>query len=119
MPDIPCFIDPEKSPQLDLVDGIVTTILTGTHGEKMMMVRQNIAAGAVAPMQAHPQEQVGLVLEGEGILTIGDEERRVKRGDYYCMPANVPHGAVNPGQTEFVAVEIFYPIREDFLKKIK
>ncbi|MBD3217058.1 MAG: cupin domain-containing protein [candidate division Zixibacteria bacterium] len=119
MADIPFFIDDEKAPSLQLAEGINTSILTGMHGEPMMIVRHNIDPGAEAPMHAHPQEQVGLVFEGEGLLTIGDERRKVKRGDYYCMPSNIPHGVVNTGESTLQMIEVFHPIREDFLDKIK
>ena len=47
--------------------------------------------GHSVPMHSHPYEQVGMVYNGKASLYIGDEERIVQKGDFYCIPANVPH----------------------------
>jgi quercetin dioxygenase-like cupin family protein len=85
----------------------------------MMMVLNATLPGHTVPLHSHPHEQVGMVYAGEGKLRIGDEERIVKKGDFYCIPANVPHSDTCIGDEPFVMLDIFYPIREDFIKKLK
>lgn len=48
---------------------------------------------------------------------IGDEERVVRKGDFYRIPANVPHSDTTIGDDPFVMLDIFYPVREDFIEK--
>jgi quercetin dioxygenase-like cupin family protein len=116
---ISCFIDHEDSPIFQQMSGLDTRILTGLHGEKMMMVLNDTLPGHSVPMHTHPHEQVGVVFSGKGILRIGDEGRRVQKGDFYCIPGNVPHGDTCLSDEPFVMLDIFYPVREDFIEKLK
>lgn len=58
-----------------------------------------------------------MVYSGRAILRIGDEEREVGPGDFYCIPAGVPHGDTCIGDEPFVMLDIFYPVRGDFLER--
>lgn len=112
------FINPEKAPKIVQLKGLETTILTGLHGEKMMMCLNVTLPGHTVPLHSHPHEQVGMVFRGEAKLRIGDEERLVKEGDFYCIPANVVHSDINMGARPFIMLDIFHPVREDFLKRL-
>jgi len=101
-----------------MMKGLETTILTGLHGEKMMMVLSATLPSHSVPSHSHPQEQIGIVYSGKAVLRIGDEEKNVKKGDFYRIPANVPHGDTCIGEKPFVMLDIFYPVREDFLQKL-
>jgi quercetin dioxygenase-like cupin family protein len=117
--EVPYFIVPADAPRFIQMAGLETTILTGLHGEKMMMVLNDTLPGHFVPMHSHPHEQVGFVYNGKAKLCIGDEERIVQKGDFYRIPANVPHGDTCIGDESFVMLDIFYPVREDFIEKIK
>jgi quercetin dioxygenase-like cupin family protein len=112
------FIDPRKCPKFVQMKGLETTILTGLRGEKMMMVLSATLPGHSVPLHSHPHEQIGMVYAGKAILRIGDEERLVKKGDFYRIPSNVPHGDTTVGDEPFIMLDIFYPIREDFAEKV-
>jgi quercetin dioxygenase-like cupin family protein len=99
--------------------GLETTILTGLYGEKMMMVLNKTLPGHFVPLHTHPHEQVGFVYAGKAKLRIGDEERIVQKGDFYRIPVNVAHGDTCIGDESFVMLDIFYPVREDFIEKLK
>ena len=111
------FIDPGKAPRFSQMEGLVTTVLTGLGGERMMMVLNATLPGHTVPMHTHPHEQIGVVHGGEAMLTIGDESRHVRKGDFYCIPANVPHGDTTIGDEPFVMLDIFHPVREDFIER--
>jgi quercetin dioxygenase-like cupin family protein len=98
--------------------GLETTILTGLHGEKMMMVLSVTLPNHSVPVHSHPHEQVGMVYSGKAILKIGDEQHIARKGDFYCIPANVPHGDRCIGETPFIMLDVFYPLREDFIQKL-
>ena len=116
---IPNFIDLKNSPKIMQMLGLETTILTGLHNEKMMMVLNSTLPGHTVPMHSHPHEQVGMVYAGKARLCIGDEERIVQKGDFYCIPSNVPHSDTCVGDEPFVMLDIFYPVRENFINKIQ
>ena len=116
---IPYFIDPAKAPKIVQMEGLETVILTGLHGEKMMMVLNTTLPGYTMPLHSHPHEQIGMVYGGKAKLRIGDEERIVEKGNFYCIPANVPHSDTAIGDEPFIMLDIFYPMREDFIEKRK
>jgi len=99
--------------------GLETTILTGLKGERMMMALNTTLPNHTVPLHSHPHEQIGMVYSGKAELRIGDEERSVKKGDFYCIPANVPHSDTVIGDEPFVMLDIFYPVPEDFIEKHK
>jgi quercetin dioxygenase-like cupin family protein len=56
-----------------------------------------------------------LVMQGKVKFIIGEEERIVSAGDVLHFPPNSWHGATML-DNEVVLIDIFSPIREDFLK---
>jgi len=113
------FINPAEAPELTQMVGLRTKILTGLHGEKMMMALNTTLPGHTVPQHSHPHEQIGMVYSGKARLCIGDEERIVQKGDFYCIPSNVPHSDTCIGDEPFVMLDVFYPVREDFIRKLK
>jgi len=116
---VPFFINLDQAVQFTQFPGLETTILTGLHGEQMMMALNATLPGHSVPSHSHPHEQIGMVYAGKAILRIGDEQRVVQKGDFYCIPANVAHSDTCLGDEPFVMLDIFYPVREDFIAKIK
>jgi len=114
---IPYFIEKAHAPKFRQMESLETTILTGLHGEKMMMALNSTLPGHSVPLHSHPQEQIGMVYSGKAILKIGDEERVVQKGDFYCIPADVPHSDTTIKDEPFVMLDIFYPVRGDFIEK--
>lgn len=85
--------------------------------DKLMIAVIDFDGGPAAEPSAphsHPHEQVCYVAAGEIISIIGDEQHRLKAGDCFLVPAEVPHAVQR--LTEHVRlVDCFTPIREDFL----
>lgn len=108
------FVDPATAPKIAQSVGLETRVLTGLSGERMMMVLSATLPGHTVSMHTHPNEQVGMVHSGKAILRIGSEEKVVEKGDFYCIPANVPHGDTCLGDEPFVMLDIFCPPREEF-----
>lgn len=101
-----------KETKLETVaEGVTRRILL--HAGKLMAVEVHFAANAIGAMHSHPHEQLTYVLAGEFVFTIGDETRRVSAGDtLYKMP-DIIHGCVC--EKAGVLLDIFTPVREDFL----
>lgn len=94
------------------------TIFPGVHvrtccAEKMMLSLVDIAPHAVVEEHSHPHEQVGMVLAGRAVFTIGGEEKTLQAGDVFRIPGNVPHKVVALDEP-VKAFDIFYPIREEY-----
>jgi len=117
--EIPYFINLNQAPKILQMIGLETTILTGLHGEQMMMALNATLPGHTVPLHSHPHEQIGMVYRGKARLRIDDEERIVQMGDLYRIPANVPHSDTCLGDEPFVMLDVFYPVREDFIAQVE
>ena len=94
------------------------SIFPGVHirtaaAEKMMMSVVTIEPRAVVSEHSHPHEQVGMVLMGQAVFTIGGEEKTLEAGDLYRIPGGVVHKVVALDET-VVALDIFEPVREEY-----
>ena len=87
-------------------------------GGRMMFSFVHLAPGAEMPLHDHPHEQLGYMLEGSMLLTIGEEERLLRPGDAYAIPGGVKHRAVG-GPEGGLALDVFAPPREEYLALAK
>ena len=55
--------------------------------EKMMLSVVDLAPHSVVEEHSHPHEQVGMLLEGRVRFFIGGEEKLLKKGDTWRIPA--------------------------------
>ncbi|MDQ3547617.1 MAG: cupin domain-containing protein [Chloroflexota bacterium] len=111
----PAFYDVASLPSLEPVAGIRMSVMVGG---RMMANWVRIEPGAAVPTHAHEHEQIGLVLEGEILMTIGDETRALVPGHAYTIPGNLPHAAV-AGPQGCLVIDIFSPPREDYRSAAK
>ncbi len=107
----PQHTDWSRIPVEQLEAGIQRKMIVG---EKVMICRLRIALNVVTPAHDHPHEQMTLVEQGRVLFTIGDEQRIAKAGDVLHFPPGTWHGARMLDE-EVILVDIFSPIREDFL----
>ncbi len=85
-------------------------------GQQVMVCRFRFAPLLVTPEHSHPHEQVSLVVRGRVRFFIEGEERIAGPGDVLHFPSECWHGATMM-EEEVELIDIFTPIREDFLGK--
>jgi len=83
-------------------------------GERLMVCRLTIQPGIVTAVHAHAHEQITLVERGRAVFTIEGQTRIASAGDVLHFPSQTKHGATVLDE-EVVLIDIFTPIREDFL----
>lgn len=83
-------------------------------GENLMICRLHFAPNIVTPAHDHPHEQMTIVERGRVLFTIGNDQRLAQAGDVLHFPPGAWHGATMLDE-EVVLIDIFSPIREDFL----
>jgi len=71
--------------------------------------------GAVVPLHSHPHEQISYILEGAVRFQVGDVGYDLKPGEGLVIPGGVTHGAVQVGPEGCRMVEIFTPLRDDYV----
>ena len=87
-------------------------LLHTVWGERMMFSHVTLQPHAEVATHQHPHEQMGIVLEGEFEMTIGNENSPLKKGDMYLVPPDVTHGVVTHSKVALV-LDVFSPPRED------
>jgi len=83
-------------------------------GQNVMMVRFTFEPLLVTPEHTHPHEQMTLIIKGRVRFSIEGVETIVSAGDVLHFPPHNRHGATMLDE-EVVLIDIFSPIREDFL----
>ena len=59
------------------------------------------------------QEQVYHVLEGEGLMEIGDTKQVVRKHDVIFLPPGVEHAIANSGLVDLVFLVVTSPVTDD------
>jgi quercetin dioxygenase-like cupin family protein len=83
-------------------------------GQRLMMCRLTFRPHLDTAVHSHPHEQITLVEKGRVRFSIGSDTRIAGPGDILHVPPDVAHGATMLDE-EVVLIDIFSPIREDFL----
>jgi quercetin dioxygenase-like cupin family protein len=83
-------------------------------GEGLMICRFRFAPFLVTPEHEHPHEQMSIVVSGRVRFFVEGTERIAVPGDVLHFPPGCWHGATMMDE-EVVLIDIFSPVREDFL----
>src|SRR4030095_243185 len=100
-----------KIPVEQVADGIRRQMVVG---ENVMVCRFTFEPFVVTDVHSHPHEQVTLVVAGKVKFTVDGLAVIAAPGDVLHFPPNNRHGATMLDE-EVVLIDIFSPIREDFL----
>lgn len=98
--------------QRQLGEGISTRIFVGDQAMLSVVTIEPHASGTV---HSHPQEQWGVLLEGECVRIQGNEEIAMKAGDFWHTPGGVSH-AIRTGDSRAIVLDIFAPPRDEYRK---
>jgi quercetin dioxygenase-like cupin family protein len=90
---------------------------TLAYGEHTLMTEFRMRKGSSLPAHAHPHEQTGYLVSGRVRLTIAGRKVEVRPGDSWAIPGGTQHGAAMLADS--VAIEVFSPVREDYLVTAK
>ena len=82
-------------------------------GDNTLLSVVSIDPNVEVPRHTHPQEQSGIVLEGEMEMGVAGEVKTLRPGDMYIIPGGVEHYAKTSSSHARV-LDIFSPVREDY-----
>jgi len=106
------FRKQDPSGYVQAVDGITRKTLV--HGARTLMTEFRLEQRALLPRHSHPHEQTRVLrLRTHGDLTISSETHAIGPGDSWCIPGDVEHSAAARADSD--AIEVFCPVREDYL----
>lgn len=105
------FKKTQSSGYTELVKGV--HLKTLVHGEQTLLTEVRFEKGAIIPPHSHPHEQTGYIVSGHMDFLVEGAHIDTKPGDSWNIPGSVEHGATT--LEESVVVEVFSPVREDYL----
>lgn len=103
---------PDDRETVEVTDGVFLTQLA--IGDRMSIQHLRMAPGAEVPQHDHHHEQLGFVYQGVQTFVMADgTEHDIAPGESYHLESGEPHGAINTGDEELLAIDIFSPPRPD------
>jgi quercetin dioxygenase-like cupin family protein len=84
-------------------------------GKNSMMVMNELLPSAKPNLHQHSHEQLTYIVEGTCKFVLGDEVLEMAAGDIILVPPNVPHSLEVTSKKPVLNLDVFSPIREDFL----
>ena len=97
-------------PPQEIWNGVLARVV---EGDRLSFAIVELPPNSVVAAHQHPNEQIGIVLQGSMTFTIGGEARLIRAGDTYNIPGSVLHDAVT-GPDGAVVVDVFSPVRADW-----
>jgi quercetin dioxygenase-like cupin family protein len=88
--------------------------IRSTAGQRLMLSVVRLEPGSIVSEHSHPHEQMGILLEGQLEFTVGGVTRLLGPGDMWRIPGGVVHRVRTLDQPS-LAVDVFHPIREEYL----
>lgn len=88
-------------------------IKTLVYGKNTLLSQFRLDKDHTLPVHTHPHEQTGYLVSGRLKMNIGNDTFEVAPGDSWCVPGDTPHGA--EVLEDALAIEVFSPVREDYL----
>ncbi len=93
-------------------EGVTRKIFSGKN---VMLSLVEARAGMQLNPHRHPHEQIIFLLKGRMELRVGDEKRIMTAGDVCHVPPNVEHVSNTLSEEPALILDVFSPIREDYL----
>lgn len=91
----------KNAPRYIRNDGITSYLLASaltSSAQYLTTSLVEIKPGGKQRIHSHEPEQVYYILEGSGLMTVGDQEARISPGDCIFIPSHTVHGLVNDGK---------------------
>lgn len=107
----PYFIPAGSGSRHEIFPGVE---IRTTAGRGIMLSVVRFEPHSVVSDHSHPHEQMGMMISGQLEFTVGGVIRVLGPGDIWRIPGNVVH-SVRAFHEPAVALDVFHPIREDYL----
>jgi quercetin dioxygenase-like cupin family protein len=104
------FADLSEGIPRTLTEGITTRVFPG---DQAMLSVVSFEPNSEGSIDAHPEEQWGVLLEGSGTRIQDGVEVPVGPGDFWRTPGHVPHGFC-AGPDGAKVLDVFAPPREAY-----
>ncbi len=107
------FIENAEVAWQPMAQGVKRKIMA--YDESLMVVKVQFETGGIGTLHQHYHTQITHVESGVFEVEIGGDKKILKSGDAFYVPPNAIHGCVC--KEAGVLIDIFSPMREDFVSK--
>lgn len=94
-----------------MADGIMRK--THVFGDSTILCEFKLSEGRKLPNHTHPHEQTGYLVSGRLLFTIAGNNHEMNAGDTWCINSGIEHSV--EVIKDSVVIEVFSPVREDFI----
>lgn len=84
------------------------------YDPSLMLVKVAFETGGIGTVHQHPHVQISHVESGSFEVEINGDKKILHAGDAFFVPSNLLHGVIC--LKEGVLIDVFSPMREDFIK---
>jgi quercetin dioxygenase-like cupin family protein len=84
------------------------------HGANITVARFRFDKGNVVAMHHHINDQITIIQSGKVRFNLDGDIKELSAGDFLHVAPDIPHG--NEALEDTVIIELFSPIREDWIK---
>ena len=96
----------------NIAEGFSRQLFTG---DDIMLAMNHLELSMSTMPHTHPHDQITCIIEGTCEFTLDQEKSIMNVGDMIHVPSGISHNIMPVGGSAKV-LDIFSPIREDFLK---
>ena len=114
MPAAPFHAKIADMPRESIADGVLTRTAVRTD-DAIVTFNWIQPDHPEVPPHSHPYDQLALILAGTLELELDDDQYTVGAGELLYIPAHVPHVGRVVGDETVLNIDVFAPIREDYL----
>ena len=90
----------QRAPRYIRKEGITSYLLASPRtcdAKQLTTSLVEIKPGGEQRLHSHVPEQIYYILEGNGLMSVGDNTAHVERDDCIYIPSGAPHGLKNDG----------------------
>jgi len=91
----------------------------GFRGDDVLLVMNWLQPGMQTNPHRHPFEQISYVVQGRMRFVVGDEEILTDAGSVIRVPPDVVHFGEPVGDEPVLNLDVFSPIRADYLHLVE
>ena len=91
----------------------------GFRSSNVIVVRNELDPGMELLPHTHDFEQLAMIVSGRVRYTVCDEVHEIGPGSVFLIPKGVKHFAEPIGNETVVNIDIFSPVRKDYLHLVK
>ena len=110
------FVDLYELPRETVRRGVERV---GFRGDKFITVMNWLTPGMDLSPHSHTFEQVAIIVQGRVRFHVGDEVFEAGPGSAIRIPAGVVHYAEPVGNEVALNLDVFAPVREDYLHLVE